>query len=226
MKKKEKYMLSEYEIDNIWMSYRYCIGRHTIASHCHAGDIANNAYGHMTKERMKFMSKDINQEIYDILHVHDWFRVDNIWNLQGFRPLDTFYQCLNNIGIKNIEDVKKIRNIECWYTNEGQLQTDVYYYNDKDKFNYKSFMDVTDLEVWQRLANLFDIDNHKWCKCSGGKIVEYYEYWTHYTTENGIEFRKIKCPIESYHNFAVTKWIDEQFIEEDDIEKPIQYERL
>ena len=74
MKKKEQ-MLSEYEIDNIWMSYRYCIGRHTIAAHCHAGDIANNAYGRMTKERMQFMAKDINQEIYDCLHVHDWFCV-------------------------------------------------------------------------------------------------------------------------------------------------------
>lgn len=42
MKKKQQQMLSEYEIDNIWMSYRYCIPRHTIASHCHAGDIANN----------------------------------------------------------------------------------------------------------------------------------------------------------------------------------------
>lgn len=221
MKTKEQQMLSEYEIDNIWMSYRYCIGRHTIASHCHAGDIANNAYGRMAKERMQFMSKDINQEIYSKLHVHDWFDVDNIWNLNDFRPLDVFYQCLNDIGIKNVDKLKKIRNIDCWFDKEGKLNTRVYYYHDKDKFNYKSFMDVEGLEVWQRLANLFDVDNHKWCRCSGGKIIEYYEYWTHYRTENGLEFRKIKCPIEGYHNFSVTKWIDEQFIEEDNIEKPI-----
>lgn len=220
MKKKEQQMLSEYEMDNIYMSYRYCIGRHTIAAHCHAGDIANNAYGRMTKERMQFMSKDINQEIYSHLHVHDWFLIDCVWNRNGYRPLDILYQCLNDIGLKNYDDIKKIKGIECYYTKEGELKTDVYYYND-GKFNYKSFMDVKDLEVWQRLANLFDIDNHKWCRCSGGKIVEYYEYWTHYRTEQGLEFRKIKCPIESYHNFNVTKWIDEQFIEEDNIEKPI-----
>ena len=53
--------LSTYEEDCIWMSYRYCIGRHTIASHCHASDIANNAYGRMSKERTQFMSKDINK---------------------------------------------------------------------------------------------------------------------------------------------------------------------
>lgn len=220
MKKKEQQMLSEYEIDNIWMSSRYCIGRHTIAAHCHAGDIANNAYGRMTKERMQFMSKDINQEIYSHLHVHDWFLIDCVWNINGYRPLDILYQCLNDIGFKNYDDIKKIKGIECYYTKEGELKTDVYYYND-GKFNYKSFMDVEDLEVWQRLANLFDVDNHKWCRCSGGKIVEYYEYWTHYRTENGLEFRKIKCPIDGYHNFSTTMWIDEQFIEEDNIEKPI-----
>lgn len=216
---KEQQMLSEYEIDNIWMSYRYCIGRHTIASHCHAGDIANNAYGRMSKERMQFMAKDINQEIYNYLHVNDWFCVDNVWNLKSFRPLDIFYQCLNDIGLKTYDDIKKIRNIECDFKKDGELNTNVYYFNN-GKFNYKSFMDVEDLEVWQRLANLFDIENHKWCRMEGGIIVEYYEYWTHYTTENGIEFRKIKCPIEGYHNFSVTKWIDEQFIEEDNIEKP------
>lgn len=220
-KKKEvkKEMLSSYEEDCIWMSYRYCIGRHTIASHCHAGDIANHAYGRMSDERTQFMSKDINQEIYDILHVHDWFLIDNIWNLKEYRPLDIFYQCLNDIGVKNIDDIKKIRNIECWYTKEGELQTDVYYYNDKDKFNYRSFYDIVGLEVWQRLANLFDLKNHKWCRLSGGKVVEYYEYWTHYQTENGLEFKKIKCPIDGYHNFSITTRIDEQFIEEDNIEK-------
>ena len=75
--------------------------------------------------------------------------------------------------------------------------------------------------MWQRLANLFDIENHKWCKLTNGEIVEYYEYWTTYRDDDGYKFRKIKCPIEKYHNFSVTKWIDEQFIEEDNIEKPI-----
>ena len=71
MKEKKNNMLSEYEMDNIYMSYRYCIGRHTIAAHCHAGDIANNAYGRMSKERMQFMSNDINSSIYNCLHIND-----------------------------------------------------------------------------------------------------------------------------------------------------------
>lgn len=217
MKKKESNMLSTYEEDCIWMSYRYCIKRHTIVAYCHASNIAKNAYGRMSKERTQFMSKDINQEIYNVLHVHDWFSIDNAWSLKEYRPLDIFYQCLNNIGIKTFDDIKKIRNIECWYDKNGVLKTDVYYYNDKDKFNYRSFYDIKDLEVWQRLANLFDLKNHKWCECAGGKIVEYYEYFTSYQTDDGIVFEKIKCPIESYHNFSVTTRINEQFIVEDNI---------
>ena len=171
----------------------------------------------MSNERTQFMSKDINQEIYNHLHVHDWFTIDNVWNLKQYRPLDIFYQCLNDIGVKNIDDIKKIRNIECWFEKDGGLKTDVYYYNGNDKFNYRSFWDISDLDVWQRLANLFDIENHTWCKLTNGEIVEYYEYWTHYNTKDGIKFKKIKCPIEKYHNFSVTKWIPNESIVEDDI---------
>lgn len=217
MKKEKQEYLSNYEIDSIWMSYRYCIGRHTIASHCHAGEIANHAYGRMSNERTQFMSKDINQSIYDVLHVHDWFSVDSPYNVKNFRPLDMFYQCLNNIGIKDMNDIKKFKCMDCYYDKNGELKTDVYYYNDKDKINFRSYSDITELEVWQRLANLFDLDNHKWCKLTDGRIVEYYEYWTHYRTEDGFEFRQIKCPIDEYHNFAITTRIDEQYIVEDNV---------
>ena len=163
------------------------------------------------------MSKDINQSIYDVLHVHDWFSVDSPYNVKNFRPLDMFYQCLNNIGIKDMNDIKKFKCMDCYYDKNGELKTDVYYYNDKDKINFRSYSDITELEVWQRLANLFDLDNHKWCKLTDGRIVEYYEYWTHYRTEDGFEFRQIKCPIDEYHNFAITTRIDEQYIVEDNV---------
>ena len=43
--------LTDYEEDCMWMSYRYCIGRHTIASSMRAGDIASHYYGRMSEER-------------------------------------------------------------------------------------------------------------------------------------------------------------------------------
>ena len=52
-----------YEEDSMWMSYRYCIGRHTIASFMRACDIASHCYGRMSEERSIFTAYDINREI-------------------------------------------------------------------------------------------------------------------------------------------------------------------
>ena len=59
--------LSDYEEDCMWMSYRYCIGRHTIASHMHANDIWQNCRGRIKPERELFTAFDINREIEDKL---------------------------------------------------------------------------------------------------------------------------------------------------------------
>ena len=63
----DNYPLSDYEEDCMWMSYRYCIGRHTIASHMHANDIWKNCKGCMSKDRELFTAFDINREIEDKL---------------------------------------------------------------------------------------------------------------------------------------------------------------
>jgi hypothetical protein len=77
--------------------------------------------------------------------------------------------------------------------------------------------DLTDLEVWQRLANLFDVDNHKWCRLKDGSVVEYYEFYHHYMDDGKYVFEKVKTPVEDYHNFAVCRFIPAESIEEDDI---------
>lgn len=60
---KDNTMLDDYDEDSMWMSYRYCIGRHTIAAHMRAGDIASRCYGRMSDERSIFTAFDINHEI-------------------------------------------------------------------------------------------------------------------------------------------------------------------
>lgn len=57
--------------DFIWMSYRYCIGRKTIAAHMHSDSIANliNMNPNMlSDERRKFMAHDIRREVSDRVH--------------------------------------------------------------------------------------------------------------------------------------------------------------
>lgn len=53
--------------DCIWMSYRYCIGRKTIAASHHAGNIVQYTR-YLSKERRQFMAKDIRREISSQIH--------------------------------------------------------------------------------------------------------------------------------------------------------------
>ena len=43
--------LSEYEYDAMWMSYRYAIGRHTIASAMHAGRLVQTMYHRLNEHQ-------------------------------------------------------------------------------------------------------------------------------------------------------------------------------
>lgn len=180
-KKTEKVkMLSQYEEDCVWMSYRYCIGRHTIAAHCQAENIAQNAYGRMTKERMQFMSEDINNEIYLQLHYGNFVDMGWYGNIPKthFKPLDVLYSILNKESIDTAEKMREIKSIRIkWNMNKQDFDYSIYYFNenDKDRDLGRSLWDITDLEVWQQLANLFDVNGHKFCKLLGGANCEYYD---------------------------------------------------
>ena len=176
MAKEKVKMLTNYEVDCVWMSYRYCIGRHTIASQMHASEIANNAYGRLTPERTQFMSEDINNEIHSQLHYGNFVDMGWYGNIPKthFKPLDVVYSVLNKENINSYNKVREIKSI-CidWNRDKQDFDYSIYYFNenDKNKDYGRSIWDVQDLEVWQQLANLFDLNSHKFCKTSDGKVV-------------------------------------------------------
>ncbi|MBQ5839791.1 MAG: hypothetical protein IIW42_07180 [Bacteroidaceae bacterium] len=218
IKKGNKYMpidneLSRYEEDCIWMSYRYCIGRHTIAAHMHAGEIAAHAYGRMSDERTQFMSYDINREIAHILNVHNWFEFDNEWSIpkSEYRPLDLLYRCLDDANIRSDEELRRIKNITAIY-NQGEWVFDIHYYTHGD--NVRSISDIHDLEVWQQLANLFDLDSHKMCRLIDDTFCEYYECWK---MKRG-EYNKYRIPVDARGNFSVLTYLPDESIAEANVE--------
>lgn len=214
-------MLTQYEEDCVWMSYRYCIGRHTIASHCHAEDIARKVYGRMTPERTQFMSDDINNEIHSQLHYGNFVDMGWYGNIPKthFKPLDVLYSILNKESINSLEKFRQIKSIAIdWNREKNDFDYSIYYFqdNDKNKDLGRSLWDITDLEVWQQLANLFDLNSHKLAKVKVDgkeKIVCYYECW-HATNNQGvITYEKRKHAIDSPFNWS----INEECIVEDDI---------
>ena len=207
--------LSQYEEDCIWMSYRYCIGRHTIAAHMHAGEIAANAYGRMSPERTQFMSHDINREIAHILNIHDWLTFEREYNApkSDFKPLDLLYRFMDANCITSDDELRKIKNITATY-DDGWIY-DIYRFHEGCS-NVRSLSDIQDLEVWQQLANLFDLAGHKTCRLKDGTLGEYYECWKSCHENGKLRYRKYRIPVDA--GFSILTYIPDESIAEDNID--------
>ena len=110
---KNNTQLSDYEEDSMWMSYRYCIGRHTIASHMHAADIWKNCKGRMSNERSLFTAFDINREIESsmgFIKPSFHFPITSL-NRIYTSAIDIFCEFLEDYDIKDINDLIKYRDI-------------------------------------------------------------------------------------------------------------------
>lgn len=106
--------MSDYEEDCMWMSYRYCIGRHTIASHMHAHDIWVNCNGRMSPERQLFNAYDINREIEHCLSFNKpyfWFPITS-HNRIYTTAIDIFCEFLEDYDIKSKKDLIKYRDVK------------------------------------------------------------------------------------------------------------------
>ena len=105
----------DYEEDSMWMSYRYCIGRHTIASHMRAGDIGTHCYGRMSEERSIFTAFDINREIEEKLQFGngpEWHFPITSMNRIYTSAIDIFCQFIEDYDIKSKEDYLKYYKID------------------------------------------------------------------------------------------------------------------
>lgn len=233
VKQKRIKKLSVYEETLIWMSYRYAIGRHTIASCTHAGDIAQNSYERLllNPSRMQFMSKDINEEIERCLSFGPCsFRIDRYSgaNIEDISPLNIFYQFINSLNIESYNELKKIDNVEAYYDKESsEFKFDVKYLEEGAEQRYISEMDIEDLEPWQKLASVFNLKKHKFCKTvynGEENIIEYVDVWRRKVDENGyltkvIQYELIKMPIDMYlGNTSISTRINEDYIVEDNLQ--------
>jgi hypothetical protein len=107
--------MSNYEEDCMWMSYRYCIGRHTIASHGMAGDIGKNCYKRMSDERSVFTAYDINREIEQKMQFGngpEWHFPITSLNRIYTSAIDIFCEFLEDYNIKSKEDYLKYYTID------------------------------------------------------------------------------------------------------------------
>lgn len=217
MAKKVKY-LSEYEEDLIWMSYRYCIGRHTIAAGMHAGNIAKHAYNKLQPERQQFMAYDIRRSIEDVLCIGEpSFFIDSNIDRRDYRPLEMYLEALKENGIKNNSDLSCIKSIRVT-NNSGKVEyTVTKLKEDEHCISEHLLSDIHDLFTWANLAACFDKQNHKMVTVKLSDTNETYttECFESYQLKSydSYEYEKCFVPVDKYICFpAVITKINPEYI--------------
>ena len=146
--------------DLIWMSYRYCIGRKTIAASAHAGTVADIIFKNpnlLTQDRKEFMAQDIRQCILDTLKWNKRVRFEN--NYHWYNTNWDFYALL-------LEGMS-----ECPYPTEARYVIDMekrtlswekygFRHNEVEVLDKVDDM-YDDLIGWVKLANALDETCHK-----------------------------------------------------------------
>lgn len=211
MTKKKNNMMTDYEETCMWMSYRYAIGRSTIAAHYHAKDIAANCYKRMTNDRSEFTAKDIRDQIGNILRIDK----PSFYEEQYSESNDPFGHFVGYINGKTKLLLAKIKKVV--YTSNGKYDVE---YGERFEFFYPHF---NDLLVWANLASLFDIKNHKYCKLIDDSICEYFEGYidrSQYDTDDSktiYNYEKIKIPVSKFSKARDSVYIPDESIKEDNI---------
>lgn len=193
--------------DLIWMSYRYCIGRKTIAAHSHAGEIAKNAYHVLSEERKSFMATDIRREINDVLHYNDNVTCYDYRNTLPQDGLSTIvYHMLETRGNKvNIDDFTyRVEN------NDVTVEEKNYEMQGAINSLYR------DLNVWIKLANALDSSCHKTVVTEyEGKIEEFECFSYPYIDLGGRYIDKKWVSVDRYlANPTVDSYIAPEYIKE------------
>lgn len=189
-KKKNTIVISNDRMEDfIWMSYRYCIGRHTIAAAYHADVIRGLIMDNpdcLSEDRKAFMAIDIRRQINDLVCWRSNIYVD------GPRDADLYSLILYKGSEKPNEKVKFYVDEFYNIVTTEPCENDKYVPHDKD---------YEDIIRWIKLANILDKSTHKIITTNfNGEIkdVECYPY--PYKVDNGIYVTKWTSPEKTLVN--------------------------
>lgn len=198
--------------DLIWMSYRYCIGRHTIAAAQHAPNIVKYGLDYIPINRREFTARDIRMQINDKI---SWY--NNIYREEYEHNYD-IVSCIIKYMIDNkIEgDLEHFYLTHYWNVNVKTGKVKVTGYNQKDPTEFDTFSSIFheyhDYEPWIKLANFLDTKQHEKITVDfkGVKdIMCFKHYCINY--KNNVTMHYIG--IDSYmNNPYINQYIDPQYI--------------
>lgn len=196
--------------DFIWMSYRYCIGRKTIASCTHANTIAETIIrnpGLLSEERIKFYANDIRDNVNCVLGFKRCLQID------GY--LSQEYDLFSHImyALNDVEETKHKKFIYDIYHETFSViedAPDMYEFDTPDS-------DYSDLIPWVKLANWLDKKTHRTIVVEfNGKTEEHmcYPYPHQIRTEDGKYRYEEVWYLVSNPSIDITRYISKECIKE------------
>ena len=229
MKKDKITKITDFEETCMWMSYRYAIGRHSIASVMHACDIAEHFFYRLPNDRKEFTSFDIAREIDNslrcIFHLYIEYPNEN----KNFHPFETLMEFIKNENIKDLNEFNKFKSIRfnsnngIWKVSYSDSYVDAYHSNpegalQKEEYDiHKDYgtMDLEDLLHWQKLAACFDIHNlkvvHTLYEGKEQDHICFKSYFLQYGTATEIDLQGKPYQVNDLKNI----WWDEHWIDLD-----------
>lgn len=197
--------------DFIWMSYRYCIGRKTIAACYHADTIrkiiADNP-GMMSDGRLSYDACDIRDRITDCLNWKSNVHIEGIpygqdvysnflYQLNDHQPADSLSYEFDTRAMKILYTEPLKEKVSSWETPDS---------------------DYMDLISWVKLANWMDKTCHKRIVIEyDGKTVESicYPFPRQIKYEDGrVEYKESWSMVENVDVFSMHSYITDEYIKE------------
>lgn len=176
--------MSDFKETCIWMSYRYAIGRKTIAATSHAYDIAHNM-DWVQKEKWQFTGIDILREINSHIRCYKNIKVVSYGDPDYDVFSIIFEWFLNNPQDDNVEyfmthkwDIDTLHGTVKSVTELSEEEKPVR----KEGIYYEAniFSEYSDYKGWIKLANMF-LENYKYVtyefdgKVQTVKCIEWYD---------------------------------------------------
>ena len=186
---------SDFEETCMYMSYRYAIGRHSIAACMHANDIATHFFYRLSNNRKEFNSFDIAREIDSQLRYLYNLYIEYPNENKNYYPFEILMSFIKKNDIRCLNEFNKYKRINYNCTTKefdvefDKSYIDKYHSNEdgslqKEEYDIKkdyTEMDLEDLLHWQKLSACLDIKNLKVIKTLyEGKEEEYICFKTYF----------------------------------------------
>lgn len=221
-KNKVKNPLSDYEMDAMWMSYRYAIGRSSIACVMHAGNMVKNVYGRIPENRLDFTAYDMRREINQRLAWGYNFGLDYSILQEEFDPIKALMEFSKRQDVHEVGLLKFLQNHSV-KVSKGTNGEYMFYIEETKDNNFELYAhQLDDLVVWANAANALDSKKHHTITTEyEGQIKEYEAFELiiqHYNNDTQqFDLALHYCPIDSYLETAGKQsYLAEEFIKKID----------